>query len=92
MSWKRYEKVKARKHRGKHLGGPGRPDYVRGRIKGEVKHWRRPLTKGEVMKLANKGIREIDSLSGYTRDAIKYVKRYRPYLKLFWRGRLVKSD
>ena len=91
MSWRRYERIKARKHRGKHIGGPGRPDYVRGKVMGEVKHRKKPLTKREVMELARKGIKEIESLSGYTKDAIEYVKRYRPYLKLFKRGKLIRT-
>lgn len=91
MSWKRYERHKARKHRGRHVGGPGRPDYVRGSVKGEVKHRKRPLTKGEVMRLTKKGVKEIDSLSGYTRSAVDYARRYKPNVKLFKKGRLVKN-
>jgi hypothetical protein len=87
MSWKRYEQFKAREHRGKHVGGPGKPDYVRGRIKGEVKHRTAPLTKTEVMKLARKGVKEIESLGGYTSNAKEYVSKYRPYIRLFKRGK-----
>lgn len=87
MSWKKYERYKAREHRGKHVGGPGKADYMRGRIKGEVKHRRAPLTKTEQMTLARKGIKEIESLGGYTGSAKEYADRYRPYLKLFHRGR-----
>ena len=91
MSWKRYERRRAGKHRGKHVGGPGRPDYVRGSVKGEVKHRKRPLTKREVMRLAKKGVGEIESLSGYTKSAGDYAGRYRPNLKLFRKGRVVKD-
>ena len=87
MSWKRYERTKARDHRGKHVGGPGKPDYVRGTIKGEVKHRGTPLTRTEVMRLARNGIREIESLNGYTRKAQEYASTYRPNLKLFKKGR-----
>lgn len=87
MSWKRYERFKAKDHRGKHVGGPGKADYVRGRIKGEVKHRGTPLTKTEVMRLAKSGVREIESLGGYTGNAKEYVDKYRPYRKLFKRGR-----
>ena len=87
MSWKRYERFKAREHRGKHVGGPGKADYVRGAIKGEVKHREKPLTRTEVMRLARNGIREVESLGGYTQKAKEYVNTYRPYMKLFKRGR-----
>ena len=83
------EKIVAKRRRGRHLGGPGRPDYVRGRVKGEVKDWNRRLTKGEVKKLVRKGIREITSKSGFTKPAIEYVKKYRPYVKLFHRTKRV---
>jgi hypothetical protein len=87
MSWKRYERSKARDHRGKHVGGPGKPDYVRGRIRGEIKHRKAPLTKTEVVRLARKGIREIESLGGFTGTAQEYADKYRPEMKLFKRGR-----
>jgi len=90
MSWRRYERLKAKKHRARHVGGPGKADYIRGSVKGEVKHRKRPLTKKEVMELAKKGVKEIESLSGYTKSAIEYVKKYRPYLKLFKRGKRVR--
>lgn len=87
--WKRYEKQKARSHGAKHVGGSGKPDYVRGKKKGEVKHRKRPLTKPEVMSIAEKGIDEIESLSGYTAPAKKYACKYRPNLKLYKKGRRV---
>lgn len=85
--WQSYERRKARSHRGKHVGGPRKPDYKRGSVKGEVKHRKRPLTKPEVMEIAKKGISEIESLSGYTKPAVEYAQRYRPDLRLFKRGR-----
>lgn len=81
--WKWYEKIVAKKHRGRHIGGPGKPDYLRGDNKGEVKYWDKPLPKSVVMELAKKGVSEIVSKSGFTKPAINYVKRYRPYIKLF---------
>jgi hypothetical protein len=87
MDWKRYERVKAKEHRGKHVGGPGKADYIRGRVKGEVKHRKTPLSKTELIAIARKGVKEVDSLSGYTGSAVEYADRYRPYLKLFQRGR-----
>ena len=86
-NWKRYEKRKARKHRGKHVGGSGNPDYVRGDAMGEVKCWQKPLTRSQVKEIAKKGVTEIASKSGYTKPAIEYVKKYRPQMKLFSRGR-----
>ncbi len=87
MSWKRYERRKARAHRGRHVGGPGRPDYVRGKTSGEVKNWSRPMGKTDVMREARKGRTEIVSKRGFTEGAKKYAKRYRPNLKLFHRNR-----
>ena len=82
---KAYEKKKAKEHRGRHLGGPGEPDYVRGAAKGEVKAWDRPMEKADVMREARKGRTEIVSKRGFTPEAIEYVKRYRPKIKLFHR-------
>ena len=86
-NWKLYEKRKARKHRGRHVGGSGNPDYVRGYILGEVKCWQKPLTKNQVKEIAKKGITEIVSKSGFTEPAMKYIKQYRPHVKLFHKGR-----
>jgi len=85
---KRYEKIKAKTHRAKHLGGPGKPDYQRGKIKGEVKNWSRPVHSGVIRELRKKGIREIESKSGFTKPAIKLAKKYG--IKLFQKGRVVK--
>lgn len=90
MSARRYEKRKAREHRGKHEGGSGRPDYTRGNIQGEVKNWSRPLSKYDVMKEAKKGRDEITSKSGYTKGAVKYVNRYRPSMKLFHKKKRIR--
>ena len=89
MNWRQHERYKAKKHKGRHVGGPGKPDYIRGNKKGEVKHRKKPVTKPEVMKLAKKGITEIESLSGFTKPAIQYALRYRPKLKLLHRGRRI---
>lgn len=89
MGWKQYERRQAKKHRGSHVGGPGKEDYRRGKITGEVKHLNRPMTRTEVMRAAWKGTAEIVSLRGFTKPAVKYVKRYRPGLKLYYRGKRV---
>jgi hypothetical protein len=39
-------------------------------------------TKEEVIKEAKKGIKELSSPGGFTDDAIEYVKRFRPTLRL----------
>lgn len=80
---KRYEKDKAKLHRGRHIGGSGNPDYTRGAIQGETKNWNRPMNKYDVKKEAQKGRNEITSKKGFTKEAVKYTKRYRPNLKLY---------
>jgi len=87
MKWKRYERYKARKHRGRHVGGPRREDYRRGAVQGEVKHIKRRMTKPEVTRAVRKGITEIDTLGGYTEPAKEYARKYE--IKLFHRGRRV---
>jgi len=86
-SWQEYERLKARKHRGQHIGGPGKEDYRRGSVKGEVKHWKRPVTKPEVKKIAAKGTKEITNLCGFTKPAKEYARRRK--IKLFQRGRRI---
>jgi len=80
--WRSFEKRTARKHRGRHLGGPGEPDYVRGNTQGEAKQRQKPLTKAEVMAECRKGRNEIVCNAGFTESAINYVRRYRPSVKL----------
>lgn len=80
---KSYEKGKVKEHRGRHVGGPGQPDYKRGTIPGETKDWNRPMSKYDVMKEARKGRKEIVSKSGFTEGAKEYAKRYRKDVKLF---------
>lgn len=87
MNWRKYERHKARKHRGQHVGGPGREDYRRGNVKGEVKHWKRRMTGPEVRKTARKGIGEISNKGGFTEPAKEYARRRG--MKLFHRGRRV---
>jgi len=69
------EKRIAKKHRGKHLGGPGKPDYKRGKTKGEVKNWKKPVHSGVIRDAVKKGVEEIDSKSGFTEPAIKEAKK-----------------
>ncbi len=76
----KYEKKMANK-RGKHIGGPGQPDYKRGNMKGEVKATAQPLHKGTVRELVGKKIKEIESERGFTEPAIKYAKEKRIALR-----------
>ena len=71
----KYEKQMAKKHRGKHLGGPGKPDYQRGKTKGEVKNWNRPVDSGEIKRAHQRGISEIVSKSGFTKPAVELAKK-----------------
>jgi hypothetical protein len=89
MSWKRYERLTARRHRGRHVGGPGKPDYVRGSARGEVKDLNRPVTRTEVIEARKKGVTEICSKKGFTEPAINHVSRYNMKMKLFYRRRRV---
>lgn len=70
-----YERKQARKHRGRHIGGPGEPDYTRGDVKGEVKRWKRPVDSGVIKELAKKGVKEIVSKSGFTEPAKDEAKK-----------------
>ncbi len=70
-----HEKRQAQKRRGKHLGGPGNLDYIRGKVKGEVKNWNRPVHSGEIKKAKQKGVKEIVSKSGFTKPAIGLAKK-----------------
>ena len=79
----------AKAHRGKHIGGPGKEDYRRGEIKGEVKNRKTPVTKPELQEIFRKGITELESKTGYTEPAIKYTERYHPDKKLFEKGRSI---
>lgn len=81
----RYEKQKAKQHGGAHLGGPGRPDYVRGPKVGEVKNRKTPVTGPELRRLAARGVGEIDSKGGFTGPAIEAARKLR--LKLYSRGK-----
>jgi len=83
-----YEKRKAREHGGKPLGGPGRSDYVRGKVKGEVKNWKVPVHSGVIKDAKKKGVGEIDSKSGFTEPAKELAKKVG--MKLISRGKEVR--
>ena len=70
----RYEQQKAKAHGAKHQGGPGKPDYTRGNVIGEVKDRKSPVTKPELQEMFKKGVRELDSKGGVTGPALEYAK------------------
>ncbi len=85
--WQGYEKKTAKSHRGKHIGGPGREDYKRGKVKGEVKARKTKVTKPELKRMFKKGISEVESKSGFTKPAMEYKERYHKDKKLFQKGK-----
>lgn len=88
--WQQYEKKKSKEHGGKHIGGPGKPDYTRGDVNGEVKNWKNKMTKPQLQDLIkNKERNEIDCMSGFTQPALDYCKRYHPEVKLFQRKKRI---
>lgn len=82
-----YERVKAKQHRAKRVGGPSSPDYTRGKKTGEVKNRKSPVTGPELLRLAKRGIDEIDSKGGFTGPAIGAARKLG--VKLFSRGKKV---
>lgn len=84
---KQFEMEKARAHGGKRLGGPGEPDYERGRIKGEVKNWSRPVYVGVIKKAIQDGVKEIEAKNGFTEPGQELAKQHG--IKLFQRGRRI---
>jgi hypothetical protein len=88
----RYEKEKAKEHGAKHIGGPGMPDYQRGKVKGEVKNRQRKVTKPELQEMAKKGIKEVESKAGFTKPAIEYRDKHRKDIKLLQGCKEVKKE
>ena len=82
-----YEKKVAERHRAKQIGGAGKEDYRRGKVKGEVKNRKTPVTKPELKKMAKKDVKEVSSKGGFTKPAIDYRNNYRPNMKLFQKGK-----
>lgn len=85
-----YEGRKASEHGAKHLGGPGNPDFVRGKTIGEVKCRKTPVTKPELQDLIkNKGVNYVDSKSGFTKPAVDYRNHYHKEVTLESRGKKI---
>ena len=75
-----YEKQKAKDHNATHIGGPGKPDAIKGSQKIEVKNWQKPVPKPEVVNAKRKGVSKFISKSGFTQPALEYGKRRRMHL------------
>lgn len=48
--------------------------------------------KEAVIKEARKGVKEIVSISGFTKDAVEYAEKFRPELRLKHRNEIIKSS
>jgi len=70
-----YEKRQATKTKSKHLGGSGKPDLQKGKIKIEVKNWATPVHSGIVKDASEKKVTTIISKSGFTKPAIELAKK-----------------
>lgn len=79
---KKFEEQATKFMRGKPIGGPGEPDYVRGSVQGEVKDWDKRMGRSAVKAEAQKGRDEIVSREGFTPEAIDYRDKFRPKIKL----------
>lgn len=79
--WQGYEKQKAKERRAKHVGGPGKPDFLDGI--GEVKDWNKPVGKYALDKEIHKGRTVIIAKKGFTKPAIEHTKRYHPRARLY---------
>lgn len=72
------EKIVAQKVGGRRVGGPGKPDVVKGRARIEVKYRANPVTKPELKKCREKHRdTQVYSTSGYTKPALEYGKKER---------------
>jgi len=45
-----------------------KPDYKRGKTKGEVKNWKRAVDSGVIREASKKKVKEIVSKSGFTKQ------------------------
>jgi hypothetical protein len=60
------EKAKAYQRGGVNKGSPDSPGYVKGKRKGEVKNWSRPVDRATLIELRHKGINKVVSKRGFT--------------------------
>lgn len=66
-----YEKRKVRDHNRRHLGGPGKLDAPGM----EVKDWKTPVSKPEVVRAKRRGVTKFVNKGGFTKPAIEYGKK-----------------
>lgn len=69
-----YERQKAKDHGARRVGGPGNPDAQKGRQKLEMKDWKSPVPRPEVVKACRKGVTKFISKGGFTEPALEYGK------------------
>ncbi len=84
----RYEKQQAYKRGVKPMGGPGKPDFKEGSIKAEVKNWKKPVPRPEVVKAARNGVKKLISKSGFTGPAVDYAQKSKK-ITLIKKGKVV---
>lgn len=75
-----YEKQKAKDHNATHVGGPGKPDAIKGTQKIEIKNWQKPVSKPDVVIARRKGVNKFISKSGFTHPALEYGKQRKMHL------------
>lgn len=83
-----YEKKIAKDRNAKHIGGPGKPDYKKGNTLGEVKATKSPVDKNILEELLKKGIKEVESKSGFTAPAKGFARKNLMILKE--KGKVIK--
>jgi hypothetical protein len=85
-----YEKRVAKQHHAKHLGGPGRADYIRGKTKGEVKNTKKKVTFSVIECCIKKhGSNEFVSKNGYGPRTAGAVREKYPQVTLFHRTKKI---
>ncbi len=70
-----YERVQARRLGAKRIGGPGNPDLVKGRMKAEVKDWKKPVGASVIEKAKSDGNNRVISKNGFTDVALERAKQ-----------------
>jgi hypothetical protein len=53
--------------------------------------WYLLWNKEDVIKVAKKGVKEIRTFGGFTKEAINYAEKFRPKMRLVNRNEIVKS-
>jgi len=74
-AWYKYEKKKAKDHKAKHKGGPGKVDAQRKKQKIEIKDRKVPVTRPELIKMKRRRVSKVISKAGFTEPALDYGKK-----------------